>query len=70
LLQIAIFLNPAEFVRVFSVARLGGGSIFGPEYYKWMYWVDSPLGDVGFVALCLLWIGATMYAAITAWERR
>lgn len=70
LLQIASFLNPAEFVRIFSIARLSGGSIFGPEYYKWMYWIDSPLGDVIFVALSLGWIGLTMFIAITAWERR
>ena len=70
ILQVVTLLNPAEFVRVFSVARLGGGSIFGPEYYKWMYWVDSPLGDMCFVALCLAWIGVTLYIAIKAWERR
>ncbi|MGN7470876.1 ABC transporter permease [Brevibacillus sp. SAFN-007a] len=70
LLQIVTFFNPAEFVRIYSVTRLGGGAIFGPEYYKWMYWMDSALGDVCFVALCLLWIGATLWIAIRAWERR
>lgn len=70
LLQLATFFNPAEFVRIFTVARLGGGSIFGPEYYKWVYWIDSPLGDVIFVALSLGWIGITMFIAIMAWERR
>lgn len=70
LLQLATFFNPAEFVRIFSVARLGGGSIFGPEYYKWMYWIDSPLGDVLFVALSLCWIAVTMSIAKIAWERR
>ncbi|MDC0763102.1 ABC transporter permease [Brevibacillus sp. AG] len=70
LLQLATFLNPAEFVRIFSVARLGGGSIFGPEYYKWVYWADSPLGDLIFVALSLLWISSTLFIAIRVWERR
>ncbi|GEB30497.1 MULTISPECIES: ABC transporter permease [Brevibacillus] len=70
LLQIVTFFNPAEFVRVYSVTRLGGGAIFGPEYYKWIYWIDSALGDVCFVALCLLWISATLFIATRAWERR
>ncbi|MED1824968.1 ABC transporter permease [Brevibacillus agri] len=70
LLQIVTFFNPAEFVRIYSVTRLGGGAIFGPEYYKWIYWIDSALGDVCFVALCLLWIGATLWIATRAWERR
>ena len=70
LLQILTFFNPAEFVRVYSVTRLGGGAIFGPEYYKWIYWIDSALGDVCFVALCLLWISASLFIATRAWERR
>ncbi|WP_432776314.1 ABC transporter permease [Brevibacillus gelatini] len=70
LLQIVTFFNPAEFVRIYSVTRLGGGAIFGPEYYKWIYWMDSALGDVCFVALCLLWVGATLWIATWAWERR
>ncbi|MGZ0052342.1 ABC transporter permease [Brevibacillus gelatini] len=70
LLQIVTFFNPAEFVRIYSVTRLGGGAIFGPEYYKWIYWMDSALGDVCFVALCLLWVGATLWIAARAWERR
>ncbi|KZE51697.1 ABC transporter permease [Brevibacillus parabrevis] len=70
LLQIVTFFNPAEFVRVYSVTRLGGGAIFGPEYYKWIYWIDSALGDVCFVALCLLWISASLFIATRAWERR
>ncbi|MGG0939959.1 ABC transporter permease [Brevibacillus centrosporus] len=70
LLQLATFFNPAEFVRIYSVARLGGGSIFGPEYYKWMYWIDSPLGDVIFGGLIVGWIGATLFIASKAWERR
>lgn len=69
-LQVATCLNPAEFVRMFSVVRMGGGAIFGPEYYKWVNWMESPFGIAGFAALCLMWICVTMLTAIAVWERR
>lgn len=69
-LQVVTMFNPAEFVRLFSVVWLGGGSIFGPEYYKWVNWFDSPFGAVGFITLCFIWISLTMLAAIFVWERK
>ncbi|WP_126428576.1 ABC transporter permease [Brevibacillus marinus] len=68
-LQFATCLNPAEVVRIFSIVKLGAGSVFGADYHSWVTWLESPLGSVGFVALCLVWIGGTMLAAITVWER-
>lgn len=70
ILQAAIICNPAELVRFFSVIWLGGGSIFGPEYFQWVNWFDSPFGAVGFFMLLFMWICITMYAAIFIWERR
>lgn len=69
-LQLAICLNPAEFVRIFSVVQLGAGAIFGAEYHSWVSWLASPSGTVGFLLLCVVWIGGTMLAAIMTWERR
>src|SRR5699024_7791380 len=31
-LQILTILDPAEFIRVFSVMRMGAGSVFGADY--------------------------------------
>jgi len=70
ILQVATLLNPAELVRLFSVIWLGGGSIFGPEYFRWVNWFDSPYGALGFITLLFMWICITMYAAIFVWERR
>ncbi|MFY0542888.1 ABC transporter permease [Brevibacillus sp. H7] len=69
-IQILTCLNPAEFVRLFSVVKLGGGSIFGPEYYQWINWIDSPMGIIWFINLCTIWIVGSMALAIFSWERR
>lgn len=63
------FLNPAELVRIFMVTRMGGGSIFGPEYYKWISWIADWKGSVVFALVCLAWIGLTVLTAILLWER-
>lgn len=66
----ATFFNPAEFIRVFMVIRMGGGSIFGPEYYQWIDWVRTPGAPFLFGGLCLAWIGACLGTACLIWERR
>ncbi|TBL81104.1 ABC transporter permease [Paenibacillus thalictri] len=61
--------NPAELVRLFVVVKLGGGSALGPEYYEWIKWIGSSSGTWGFIAICLLWIGAAVGFARWSWER-
>ncbi|WP_223829638.1 ABC transporter permease [Paenibacillus arenilitoris] len=63
-------LNPAELTRLFTVVKLGGGSTLGPEYYKWMVWIESPWGTPVFAGAALLWIGAALTVAYLIWERR
>lgn len=63
------FLNPAELVRIFMVAKMGGGSIFGPEYYKWIEWIQGSWGTPVFIAVCLLWVTVALGTAILVWER-
>lgn len=63
------FLNPAEWVRIFMVSRLGGGSIFGPEYYRWVGWIGQPSAPYVFLALCAVWIGAALGLSTLVWER-
>lgn len=63
------FLNPAELVRLFVVIKLGGGSVLGPEYYKWVNWIHQPSGSLVFIALCIVWIGLSITAVYWIWER-
>jgi Cu-processing system permease protein len=62
-------LNPAELTRIFMITRLGGGSIFGPEYYQWIRWVIEWKGSLAFVLVGLSWIAATLFGAVRCWER-
>ncbi|MDR9854161.1 ABC transporter permease [Paenibacillus sp. VCA1] len=69
LLVTSTFLNPAELVRIFVVVRLGGGSILGPEYYRWVEWIQRPGGGLLFGAACLMWTVCLMTAVYWIWER-
>jgi Cu-processing system permease protein len=64
------FFNPAELVRLFVIVKLGGGSILGPEYYQWVRWIHHASGTIIFLWICGLWIGFSVYLAVTIWERR
>lgn len=68
-LEVLILLNPAEFLRVYTVMKMGAGSIFGADYYQWVQWVQKPAGTIGFFLLCLTWLASTTAAAIFFWER-
>lgn len=63
------FLNPAELVRIFVVVRLGGGSILGPEYYRWVDWIQKPSGGLIFGAVCLIWTVCSVLSVCWFWER-
>lgn len=63
-------LNPAELVRLFVVVKLGGGSVFGPEYYAWTNWIRGPMGTSAFLLICAVWIAAAMGFSHLVWERR
>lgn len=67
---VAVFLNPAELTRLFTVVKLGGGSTLGPEYYKWVDWIQQPWGSAAFLGMALLWIAVVLVAAHVIWERR
>lgn len=70
LLIILTFLNPAEFVRLFVVIKLGGGSVLGPEYYQWVNWIHSSSGTLWFFSLFILWLLFTLTCVCWIWERR
>lgn len=63
------FLNPAEFTRLFTVVKLGGGSTLGPEYYQWIVWIQRPLGTLGFIVMAFVWIRILLAVSYLLWER-
>lgn len=69
LIVVLTFLNPAELTRIFMVSRIGGGSIFGPEYMKWVGWTNGPWGLAIFLGICFVWIVVALGLAIGLWER-
>lgn len=69
-LSLLTVMNPAELARLFTVVKLGGGSILGPEYYDWMLWVKRPSGTAAYIAAVLVWIGIAVLASQLIWERR
>jgi Cu-processing system permease protein len=68
-LTVLTMLNPAELARLFTVVKLGGGSMLGPEYYQWIGWVQGPAGTWGFSGLAIAWIGVSLLIAFWFWER-
>ncbi|HLR41537.1 MAG TPA: ABC transporter permease, partial [Virgibacillus sp.] len=62
-------LNPAEFIRVFSIIRMGAGSAFGAEYAQWIVWATSRYGFVVFFAIFLVWIFVAVFVGGFIWSR-
>ncbi|GJM73521.1 hypothetical protein HMSSN036_57370 [Paenibacillus macerans] len=69
LLVFLTFLNPAEFVRLFVVIKLGGGSVLGPEYYQWVSWIQRPSGSLMFLVLFVVWLVISLTVVCWIWER-
>lgn len=69
-LQILTILNPAEFVRVFSVMRMGAGSVFGADYNQWIVWATSSYGLLIFIGVFLSWILLSIFISGFIWNRR
>jgi len=61
LMKFALFINPAEFVRVTFVIMLGGGAVFGEAYDPLVAFLGEPAGVlidliyvIGFLVVALL----------------
>lgn len=70
MLTVLTFINPAEWIRVYIITALGGGTIVGPEYYSWVTWMKDPSGHIAFVGLTLLYILGCLSLAGWLWKRR
>ena len=68
-LSLLTMLNPAEFIRIFTVVKLGGGSILGPEYYSWVTWLKPSSGTLAFIMLCIIYTLGLLALTSWLWER-
>lgn len=62
-------LNPAEWIRIFIITALGGGTIVGPEYYEWVTWMKQPSGKLTFLLLTALYSLGFLALAGWLWQR-
>ncbi len=68
-LQMLTILNPAEFIRVFSVMRMGAGSAFGADYYEWITLATSSYGPIIFFSIFIGWIVILLFVSGFIWSR-
>jgi len=68
-LQALTILNPAEFVRVFSIMKIGAGSAFGAEYDQWITWATGTYGSIIFIGIFLSWILLSLFIGAFIWNR-
>lgn len=69
LLTALTFFNPAEWIKIFTVVKLGGGSIVGPEYYNWVTWIQDPSGIFAYLFLIAIHVFVYVGVACWLWER-
>lgn len=55
-LEISTFINPVEWLRVFVIAKMGGGNIFGVEYIDWITWTENGTGWLIYSLALLSWV--------------
>lgn len=57
----ALVLNPVEAVRVASVFWRGDGYIYGPAFYYWEQWFNSPIGMASAAGIALLYAAVPLH---------
>lgn len=68
-LQVLTIINPAEFIRVFSIMRMGGGSAFGASYDLWITWATGSYGLIIFVGVFIIWVVGSILIGGFIWNR-
>jgi len=69
LLTVLTMCNPAEWIRIYIITTLGGGSIIGPEYYQWVGWISHPSGHIAFILLVVAYVLGILALAGLVWRR-
>lgn len=68
-LQALTILNPAEFIRIFTMMQLGAGSAFGADYDRWITWATGSSGIVIFICVIAIWITLAILLSGFIWNR-
>lgn len=68
-LQILTILNPAEFMRVFTMMRLEAGTSFGAEYDQFITWINGNSGLICFIGVFIAWIALAILIGGYRWKR-
>src|SRR5699024_2470742 len=68
-LEILTILNPAEMIRVFSVMRMGAGSMLGASYHDWITWAEGSSALSIFIATIAVWILVCLIMSGGLWKR-
>src|SRR5690606_32385417 len=68
-LEVLTILNRAEFIRVFSMMRLGAGSAFGADYDALITWALSNNGLIIFIIMLIIYVFVTLFISSWIWNR-
>lgn len=68
-LQVLTIINPAEFIRVFTMMRLGAGSAFGADYDQWITWATGTSGLVIFILVFSVFTVVAVLISSYLWNR-
>jgi len=68
-MEVLTILNPAEFIRVFTIMRLGAGTAFGAEYDQFITWINGNSGLACFVGFFIAWIVLAILVSGYLWKR-
>lgn len=68
-LQVLTILNPAEFIRIFTMMRLGAGSAFGADYDEWITWATSDSGWIIFGTFIIALIVLAILMSSWLWNK-
>jgi Cu-processing system permease protein len=70
-MKIALFLNPAEFFRVFLISKWNSGSVFGQTYDSIVHLFHSQAGWLVLIGYLLAYLFFFMaFSNFFLWRRR
>lgn len=68
-LQILTIVNPAEFIRIFTMMHLGAGSAFGADYDNWITWATNTRGIIIFGITIFTFVSLAIFISSWLWNR-
>lgn len=63
-------LNPADFLRMYAVFKIGGEAVYGSHFYALGQWSETVWMDGGVLIWTAVWIAVCLWVAAAGWKRR